>query len=78
MRYESEKLRQVRLKAAERGFLMGPMLERILLEVFQSDAKIAEEYFTKGWHCGYDRGYDEGFAAGVDAALVNEQEEDLT
>ena len=48
MRYKNEKLLQVRRKAAELDIGLSIALQKILLDVFQSDEEIAEEQFSRG------------------------------
>ena len=50
MRYKNEKLLQVRRKAAELDIGLSIALQKILLDVFQSDEEIAEEQFSRGWN----------------------------
>lgn len=60
MRYKNEKLLQVRRKAAELDIGLSIALQKILLDVFQSDEEIAEDQFSRGWSCGYEKGFEDG------------------
>ena len=64
MRYKNEKLLQVRRKAAELDIGLSRALQKILLDVFQSDEEIAEEQFSRGWSCGYEKGFEDGRTEG--------------
>ena len=68
MRYKNEKLLQVRRKAAELDIGLSIALQKILLDVFQSDEKIAEDQFSRGWSCGYEKGFEDGRTEGQEVS----------
>ena len=68
MRYKNEKLLQVRRKAAELDIGLSIALQKILLDVFQSDEEIAEDQFSRGWSRGYEKGLADGRIEGQEVA----------
>lgn len=68
MRYKNEKLLQIQRRVAETDIVLSMTLKKILLEVLQSDEEIAEDQFSRGWSCGYEKGFEDGRTEGQEVS----------
>lgn len=68
MRYKTEKFMQIQRRVAETDIVLSMTLKKILLEVLQSDEEIAEDQFSRGWSCGYEKGLADGRIEGQEVA----------